>query len=111
MLLPNADKALISLEKLMDYCLSLNHPTGKNKAKVFYSILGISHTNAQELRDIILNEIVVNECVEKDEDAFGKRYEVLFRLRKNNREAKICTAWMIRTGEDFPRLTTCYLIK
>lgn len=109
MLLPNAAKALLPIEKLTQYCLSGNHPTGKNKAKVFHSVLGITHLDAQELRNIILHEILVKECIEKNEDNFGKRYEVLFGLKRNNREAEICPAWIVKSGEDFPRLTTCYV--
>lgn len=35
MKLPNFEKAYIDIEKLRDYCLSLEHPVGKHKATMF----------------------------------------------------------------------------
>jgi hypothetical protein len=37
-------------------------------------------------------------------------YSVEFTLRKNDREARVCSAWIARTGEGFPRLISCYVI-
>lgn len=35
MKLPNADRAVVGLAKLRDYCLSPTHPRGRHKARVF----------------------------------------------------------------------------
>lgn len=53
-LLPNAAKAIVTLEKLRDYSLDLNHEKGKHKARVFVSALGFTRQDAPRLREIIL---------------------------------------------------------
>lgn len=35
MKLPNAENAVVSIEKLRDYSLNPNHPEGKHKARAF----------------------------------------------------------------------------
>lgn len=49
MKLPNGDKAEIPMQKLIGYCLNLEHPSGKHKARVFKSKLGIVAENAELL--------------------------------------------------------------
>jgi hypothetical protein len=55
MKLPNADRAVVEIEKLRDYCLSSSHPRGRHKARVFFTTLGIAADNAQELKQAILS--------------------------------------------------------
>ena len=109
MKLPNFQKAYIDIRKLRDYCLNDMHPRGKNKAKVFKLVLGIDSLHAEELKKSILKAIVDNECKENEKDFYGKRYTVDFIFRIFEKEAKIRTSWIIRKGEDFPRLTSCYV--
>ena len=40
MKLPNADRAVVEIEKLRDYCLSSSHPRGRHKARVFCHCFG-----------------------------------------------------------------------
>jgi hypothetical protein len=40
MKLPNAERAFVDIEKLRGYCLNPYHIRGKNKARIFSSILG-----------------------------------------------------------------------
>jgi len=42
-------------------------------------------------------------------DDYGARYSVEVRITLNDRSAIVCTGWIIRAGEEFPRLTTCYV--
>lgn len=42
MKLPNADRAIVDVAKLRDYCLNPNHEEGKHKARVFAASLGPS---------------------------------------------------------------------
>jgi len=51
---PNAERAIVEIEKLRDYFLSENHPRGKRKARVFASALGITVDDAAELRSAML---------------------------------------------------------
>ncbi len=53
MKLPNGDKAEIPIEKLINYCLNPEHSSGKHKARVFKSRLGITQDNAELLLQMI----------------------------------------------------------
>jgi hypothetical protein len=109
MLLPNADRAVIDMRKLEEYCLSPTHPVGRHKAIVFEAALGLTVTDAAALRDMILQAVRSAEAVETRADQYGQRYQVDFTATTDAGTATIRTAWMVRTGEDYPRLTTCYV--
>jgi hypothetical protein len=110
MRLPNAAHAVIDIEKLRDYCLSDSHPRGKHKARVFATTLGLTTGNAFELRDAISTAIQIAEAVIGEQDSYGQRYSVDFSMERRGAKAIIRTSWIIRTGEDVPRLTSCYVI-
>jgi len=63
--LPNAERAVVEIAKLRDYCLSTTHEVGKHKARDLVGPLGV---------------------------------------------AVIRSAWIVLAGEDFARLTTCYVL-
>jgi len=109
MRLPNADKAVIEIAKLRDYCLSTGHPEGRHKARVFYSVLGLSSRDAKELQVALFAATRENEAIATDQDAYGQRYVVDFVMRRGGREATVRSTWIIRTLEDFPRLTSCFV--
>ena len=52
--LPNADRAVLDLRKIEDYCLSPAHPRGRHKARVFRDALGIGRSEAEWLRQALL---------------------------------------------------------
>ena len=110
MRLPNAVQAVVDIVKLRDYCLSVTHPRGRHKARKFSSSLGISAVDAADLRDAILKAVRSADAVETDADEFGRRLVVDFTLSYRGRTAAIRTAWIIRSGEGFPRLTSCYVL-
>ncbi|WP_414562736.1 MULTISPECIES: DUF6883 domain-containing protein [unclassified Anabaena] len=107
-LLPNAENAIIDIRKLRDYCLNANHPTGKDKARLFSSILGITADNAEELRQIILAKVKTQAASLNRCDEFGQRYTLDFTLEWQNKSATIRTGWIIQADSDIPRLTSCY---
>ncbi|WP_246605494.1 DUF6883 domain-containing protein [Sphaerospermopsis torques-reginae] len=107
-LLPNAENAVIDIRKLRDYSLNRNHPTGKDKARLFSSILGMTAENAEELRQIILEKLKTQEVSLNRCDEFGQRYTLDFTLEWQNRSGIIRTGWIIEPGFDIPRLTSCY---
>jgi hypothetical protein len=110
MKLPNANRAIVEIEKLRDYCLSVTHPRGKHKAHVFSSVLGMTADDSEELRQTILSAVIVEEAVESERDEYGQRYIVDFKMSRQGIQATIRTAWIIRSGEDTPRLTSCYVL-
>ena len=77
-LLPNADKALVSLEKLRGYSLNSSHPVGKHKARFFASALGMTGNDAPRLREMILQAVLTNEAIEAGTNEHGTRYAVDF---------------------------------
>ncbi|OBQ05655.1 MAG: hypothetical protein AN490_13380 [Anabaena sp. AL09] len=107
-LLPNAENAVIDIRKLRDYSLNLAHPKGKDKARLFLSILGMTAGNAEELRQIILEEVKTQEVSLNRRDKFGQRYTIDFTLEWQNKSATIRTGWIIEPDSDIPRLTSCY---
>ena len=113
MKLPNAEFAVVDIEKLRDYCLNPNHPRGKHKARVFKEKLGIGKEDAEQLRQSILEAILNAEATEQKQTEYGRRFIVDFQISRPEGQfimstAWVRTAWIIRNDEDFPRLTTCF---
>lgn len=108
-LLPNCEQAFITVEKLRDYCLNPLHPTGKDKAVVFESALGLTNQQADFLKKAIFEALPKSEATPGREDQYGKRYTVDVKIRNLGQEAWVRTGWIIKKDESFPRLTTCYV--
>ena len=108
-LLPNADKAVVPLEKLRDYSLDSSHPVGKHKARVFASALGMTRNDAPRLREMILQAVLTNEAIEAEANEHGTRFAVDFQTLGVKGAVTIRTAWIIDAGETVPRLTSCYV--
>lgn len=110
MKLPHAANATVDLRKLEEYCLNPEHPVGKHKARVFAATLGITRADAYELRERILEAAHSDPCHPGISDEYGDRYILDFTWNRSGRRARIRTLWIIRTGEDEPRLTSCYVL-
>ncbi|MGE3310148.1 MAG: DUF6883 domain-containing protein [Limisphaerales bacterium] len=110
MRLPGASQAVIDKRKLEEYCLSFEHPRGKHKARVFHSVLGLTADSAAEFEGRIRQALETESCMAGEMDRFGRRYTVDFRWEREGRSAAIRTAWIIREDEEFPRLTSCYVL-
>jgi hypothetical protein len=108
MLIPNAENAVVDIRKLRDYCLNPEHDDGKHKARLFSSILGITASNAQELRQILLDVIQTHEARLGRQDEFGQRYTLDFTITWQNKSATLRSSWIIEHSSAIPRLTTCY---
>ena len=106
--LPAADRALIQPEKLRDYLLSTEHAVGRFKA-AFFSGMGYSRQDWRQLQMDILQIARSGVAVERQMSPFGQKYEVNGILRgPSGREARVTTIWIVKSGEDFPRLVTVY---
>ena len=110
MKLPNAELAIVDIEKLRDYCLSTSHPRGRHKARVFESALGITDSDAEELRQELLNAAHTQHATATVQDEYGQRFVLDFSLKRGSREALVRSSWIIRAGEKEPRLATCYVV-
>ena len=109
-ILPNADKAVIPIEKFTDYLLNpLREP---NKSIVFLSALGYHQDNAHKLISNIRRNISSYKAVEKGDKGFGMQYEVILNLLGvNNKYANVLTGWIVDNQTKETRLTTAYVTR
>jgi hypothetical protein len=107
--LPNGDRADLGT-KLEDYVLNQQHRRGRHKARVFASALGITRDN-QEILANALREVAAHsaDVISTGDEGFGATFEIRFPLTTTQGAANVLSAWIIRHGEDFPRLTTFLL--
>ncbi|HWB54982.1 MAG TPA: hypothetical protein VG722_12340 [Tepidisphaeraceae bacterium] len=97
--------------KLEDYVLNPNHRDGKHKARVFKSVLGITLENRGVLTSAILAAATNSDAVQaRGNNGHGDVYILSFPLQTKKGTATIMTGWIIRHGESFLRLTTCYIM-
>jgi hypothetical protein len=108
--LPNADKAVVDLRKLLHYCLSPTHPRGRHKARVFRDALGIGATQADWLRQILLAGAATTDATEIEADAYGTRWRIDIPTARMGKVVVIRSLWIIRAGEIAPRLVTCWVL-
>jgi hypothetical protein len=52
--LPNAERAVVDVSKLRNYCLNPEHRFGRHKARVFAASLGLTAAQADVLRSALL---------------------------------------------------------
>lgn len=103
---------VVDIAKLRDYCLSNTHPRGRHKARVFRSRLGITASDARQLRQAILNAAHSRQedLRPADADEFGRRYVLDFPMNTAVGTAMIRSAWIVLAGQNVLRLTSCYVL-
>lgn len=107
MLIPNAERAVVDIRKLRDYCLNPLHDEGKHKARLFAAV-GITANDAEDLHDILLQAVKTYDAQLGRRDTYGQRYIVDFPLTWRGKQTLIQSGWIIEHGTDAPRLITCY---
>jgi hypothetical protein len=110
MKLPNGAHADLGT-KLEDYSLNPQHRHGQHKARVFESTLGITLAN----KEILSNALVAmakdsEDFVSLGNNGFGETYVLRFPFTAEKGSATVLSAWIVRNNEDFPRLTTCFIV-
>jgi hypothetical protein len=100
----------VEIAKLRDYCLNPSHPRGRHKARIFAAVLGLTHADAEFLRQELLHAARESSAIRGDADEYGERHIVDFELVRNERRVAVRSAWIIRRGEEFPRLTSCFVL-
>ena len=108
MTVPNAERAIVDIRKLRDYCLDPTHDEGKHKARLFAASLGMTKDDAGDLRDALLQAVKTSEASLGRRDGYGQRYTVDFAFEWHRKRAVIRSGWIIEHGSDTPRLTSCY---
>ncbi len=106
--IPNAERAVVDVRKLRDYCLNPRHDEGQHKARLFAAALGMTARDAEELRLLLLQAAKTADGQLRRRDAYGQRYTVDFPLTWRGRQAMVRSGWIIEHGSSTPRLTTCF---
>ena len=110
MKLPGSDRAVVDIAKLAGYCPNPQHPRGRHKARVFASALGLTAADANPLRAALLKAAAERDATPAGSDDYGQRYVVDFPMPGPAGLRTVRGNWIVREGEDFPRLTSCYVI-
>jgi hypothetical protein len=109
--LPNAERAVVDIVKLRDYSLNSAHEKGKHTARVFRSALGMTDADVERLRQLVIDAALNCEAVAGTFSPYGKRFVVDFQAMGLTATVTVRSAWIIRNDEDFPRLTSCYIVR
>ncbi len=108
MTIPNADKAVITPEKLRDYLLNPNHRRGATKAKLLLSF-GYSRDRWSQLESDLHEQHLTQNSEPAIETGFGVRYEISAPIEvPEGRSVAFRSIWQIDTGKTHPRLITMY---
>jgi hypothetical protein len=108
MKLPNGEQAEVPLEKLTGYCLNPNHTSGKHKARVFASALGITADNAEDLRQLIQRAAIEGTIIQRNSTEFGTLFKVDWTI-PNADQIVLRTLWELKTDQPNPRLVSAFI--
>ena len=108
MKLPNAEKAIVDERKIREYLLSPSHPVGRFKAKFFESI-GFPPEAWSEFMGALEKLAAEGEAEVVEESNYGHKYLIRGHISgQGARLAEVDSVWIIRAGDDTPRLVTVY---
>ena len=105
--IPDANRCVVTDEKVRDYLLNIEHPDGGSKAVWFHS-LGYVSDEWQLLADDLLE--IARDCEDFDTvtTRFGVKYKAAGAVgRPNHRPGNVLTVWIVE-DDDPPRLVTAY---
>jgi len=101
-------RAIIEPAKLRDYVLSPSHPVGRFKA-TFLAALGYSRDEWPTLADDLRTQHLVHEAEHIETTVFGAKYRIVAPLAgPAGRAVAVVSIWIVRCGEQEPRLVTLY---
>lgn len=106
--LPNAHRAVVDREKVIDYLLSMEHPSGRHKARVFQA-WGFSLEDFQAFADALRYTAVVGDLELRSTLPHGLLYRVTGVIQTpvaGPREIR--TLWLLENSGSVPRLVTAY---
>ena len=108
MKLPNASRAVVPVEKLVDYLLDETHPDGGSKA-VFFRRAGFRPEAWGELAAALLLHATENDVASEEETEHGRKFviEAVIAMPAGQRPL-VRSIWVILRGEDTPRFVSAY---
>jgi ribonucleotide reductase alpha subunit len=108
--LPNANKARIDREKIIEYLLCESHPDGWAKA-AFFTKFGFTIEQWEVLAESLRKHGMNNPIVKTVESGYGVSYCVEGPIETpGGVRPNIRTVWIIEEGFTEPRLITAYPI-
>lgn len=111
MKLPNANRARVDKEKILNYLLCREHPDGGSKAK-FFKRFGFDRGEWELLADALRRHAEDHEVAKMVETGYGRRYIINGTIRTaDGRNPVVRTVWVIDEGSELPRLVTAHPIE
>jgi hypothetical protein len=108
MKLPNADRAIISAEKVRDYLLAPANPRAQGKA-AFFRALGFESAAWEALRAALSDIARTGTAMPGQQSEFGTKYEIRATITgPAGRQAFVRTVWIVNAGEQVPRFVTAH---
>jgi len=105
MIIPGAQHAIISADKIVRYLLNVEHPDGASKARVL-ARAGFAVERPEELEWSLRADHLTRDAREGTPSPFGTKYEIVGPLTGPTGTVVVKSIWMTRFGESFPRLIT-----
>ncbi len=75
-----------------------------------FASVGIGQADSDVLREALLAAARNSEAERGATSPYGQRYAVDFDLVRPVRTVRIRSTWIVRVGEDLPRLTSCFVL-
>ena len=86
--------------------------SGKDKARVFKAALGFEQADWELLKERILEALPYFEATLRNEDEYGKRYNVELPIKgPNGNTVTVLTAWIVRPGTTIPFFVTALCLE
>jgi hypothetical protein len=106
--MPNAERAVVEREKIVDYLLNPKHPDNGGKAAFFLGF-GYNQHEWAALAAALCRLAVATEPAQSVETVHGIKYVLDGRLETPTGKAPMVrTIWIVDRGFDRPRLVTAY---
>jgi hypothetical protein len=70
----------------------------------------MAQEHAEDLRKALLAAAINNDSTPEEQDEYGRRYVIDFMATGPSGQAMVRSSWIIRREEDFPRLTSCFVL-
>jgi uncharacterized protein DUF6883 len=101
---------VVDVAKLRDYCLSESHPRGRHKARIFRSRLGLTASDAESLRDLLVHAARSQrqDLIAAERDSYGERFILDINVTTSTGSA---TVRIVRQGEQSLRFVTCFVLR
>lgn len=108
MKIPNAERAIITQEKITLYLLNVEHKRGGSKA-VLLTSFGYTADDWSRLADNLRSYHLTADITLVRETAYGTRYEIRVPLiTPDGRSLTVRSIWQIDVGTDMPRFITLF---